>query len=278
MKTLKKIKIFSVLLIAALCLITSCRTAKEIKGSMNPYEAKELFSLVVNNSPEFQTFSGRTKTTLRLGKNGINVSGYLRMIKDEKLQLSFQVPILGEMVRFTASKDSLILIDRMHKQYVAESLQNITQMSSFDFDLSNLQALLTNQLFLIGKPAITTNDFHLFTINQEKEQALISTKDKNINYTFTVDYTDHIRNILMTSNNKKTTMNWSYDNFSLLENKHLFPMQMGMELNSSDNKLFMNFIFSKIELNNELEIDLNIPKNYNRITLAQALILINSLK
>lgn len=279
MKTLKRIKIVeaSIIVIGVLCLTTSCRTSKEIKGSMNPYEAKEFFSLVVNNSLEFQTFSGRTKTTLRLGNNGINVSGYLRIIKNEKLQLSFQAPILGEMVRFTASKDSLILVDRMHKQYVAESLQNLTQMSSFDFDLSNLQALFTNQLFLIGKPAITTDDFRLFIINQEKEQALISTKDKNINYTFTVDYTDHIRNILMTSNDGKTTMSWSYDNFSLLENKYLFPMQMGMELNNSNNKLSMNFTFSKVELNNELEIDLNIPKNYNRITLAQALILINIL-
>jgi len=244
---------------------------------MKSYEAKELFSLVVNNSLEYQTFSGKMKTTLRLGKSNVEVTGNLKIIKDEKLQLSFQMPILGEMFRLTVSKDSLVLIDRWNKRFAVESMQDIKQMSSFDFNLFNLQALFTNQLFLIGKPTITPEDFHLFTINIEKEQALITTKDKYINYTFTVDHTDHIKNTLMTGNNGKTTMNWSYNNFSSLEDK-LFPMQMAMNFNSASEKLSLNFAFSKIDLNKEVEIDLNIPKNYNRITLAQALILINSLK
>ena len=245
---------------------------------MNSYEAQELFSLVANNSLDYQTFSGKMKVSLQSGKNDIDINAYLRIIKDEKLQLSFQAPILGEMLKLTVSKDSLILIDRMNKRYVAESMQDIKQTSSFDFDLYNLQALFTNQLFLAGKPAVTTKDFRLFTVNQEKKQAFLTAKDKYINYTFTVDYTDRIRNSMMTGNNGKTTMNWSYDNFYPLENKSLFPMQMGMNLNSSANKLSLNFAFSKIDLNKEIDIDFSIPKKYNRITLAQAMLLINSIK
>jgi len=243
---------------------------------MKSYEAKELFSLVANNSLEYQTFSGKFKTSLPMGKINVGATGYLRIIKDEKLQLSLQVTLMGEVLRFTVSKDSLVLIDRVNKQFVSESIQNIKQTSSFDFDLNNLQALFTNQMFLAGKPAITPEDFRLFTINQEKEQALIIAKDKYLNYTFTVDYTDHIRNSQITGNSGKTTINWSYNNFSPLGNRS-FPMQMGMDIKSSSNKFSLSFAFTKIDLNTGVEIDLNIPKNYNRITLDQALALINSM-
>ncbi len=263
--------------VCSLALTTGCKTT-ETKGSMESYEAQELFSLVVNNSLDYRTFSGKMKTSFRFGKNDMDISAYLRIIKDDKLQLSFQVPILGEMFKLAVSKDSLILIDRMHKQYVAESMQNIKETSSSDFDLYNLQALFTNQIFLVGKSVVTTNDYQQFKIEQDKEKALIKTKDKHINYTFTVDYTDHIRNSMMTGNSGKTTMNWSYDNFSSLENKQLFPMQMGMNLNSSSQKFSLNFTFSKIDLNKGVEIDFNVPKKYNRITLAQAMVLINSLQ
>jgi outer membrane lipoprotein-sorting protein len=277
MKNLLKIRILSVLLIVSLCLLTSCKTAKEGKGNMNVYEAQELFSLVAKNSLDYQTFSGRMKTTLRSGKNSIEITGQLRIIRDEKLQLSFQVPFLGEMYRLTVSNDSLTIIDRRNKLFVAESMQDIRQTASFDFNLYNLQALFSNQLFLVGKPDITTNDFHLFAIHQDRKQALITTKDQSIDYTFTVDNTNHVRNTLMSGNDENTTMNWSYGNFSSLENK-LFPMQMGMNLDSSGNKLSANFAFTKIDLNKDVQIDLNVPKNYRRITPAQAINLINSLK
>ena len=282
MKILMKIKTRYIYFFLTICVLaictTACKSGKEIKGSMKSYEAEELFSIIVNNPLEYQTFSGKMKTSLRLGKNDMDISTNLKIIKDEKLQLSFQVPILGEMFRLSISEDSLVIIDRMNKQFVAESIQDIKQTASFDFELHNLQSLFTNRLFLVGKQELKTEDFRLFSVEQEKETMLIKAKDKNINYAFSVDYTDHIRNSAMVSNNKKTAMNWTYNNFSALENKQLFPMQMGMTLNSSEKKFSMNFAFSKIDLDKSVEIDLNIPKKYSRITLAQAMSLFNSIK
>ena len=260
-------------------IVTACKTKEEIKGTMKLYENQELFSMIVSNTVEYETLSGKMKTTLRLGKNNVDVSALLKIIKDDKLLLSFQMPIVGsEMFRFALSKDSLMIIDRMNKQFAAESIENVRQSFSFDFNLYNLQSLFTNQLFLAGKNDITMADYSRFIIEQNKEVTLIKTVDKNINYTFSVDYTDHIRNSTMTGNSNTTTMNWSYDNFSELDNKQLFPMQIGVNLKSPSNQLSVSFSFSKIDLNKEVEIDFNIPKKYNRITLAQAMTLINSMK
>ena len=242
---------------------------------MKSYEAKDYFSMLLNNTLEYETFSGKMKTSLRFGI--IDISAHLKIIKDEKMQLSFQAPILGEAFRVTVSSDSLMIVDRVNKQFVAESIEKI-QQSFFDFNLQNLQSLFTNQLFLIGKNDVDMADYSRFVIEQNNEAAVIKTKDKNIDYTFTVDYTNHIRQTQMTGSSGKTSVDWSYAKFSTLDQKQLFPMQMGINVKSDTNQFSMNFAFSKIDLNDEIEIDLNIPKKYNRITLAQAIILINNLK
>lgn len=270
---------FSFLLCSSLMFfVTSCKTGKEVKGTMKSYEAKELFSLLINNSLEYETFSGKMKASLRLGKTNMDVSASLKIKKDDQLQLSFQIPIIGgEAFRLSVSKDSIVIIDRINKQYASESIQTIKRTSSFDFDISNLQSLFTNRLFLIGKTDISMSDYPQFIIDQDKEKAFIKTKDKNINYTFLIDYTDHIRNSKMTGDSGKTTMDWSYDNFSALENKQLFPMQIGINLKNETKQFAVNFLFSKIDLDKELDIDFSIPKKYNRITLAKAMLLINSI-
>ena len=261
--------------------VTSCKTKKEIGGTRNIHEATEVFAIVVNNSLEYKTFSGKLKTTLRKGKTNIDVSASLKIIKDDKLLLSFQVPLLGEMFKLGISKDSILIVDRFNKQYVSESMKNIKEATYFDFNIYNLQSLFTNQLFLGGKPCVTEKDFRLFTIDQSQKLAIIKTKEKHqqIDYSFSVDYTDHIRNTSMIGNNGKTAMNWAYSNFSAPENNNqLFPMQMNINLTNKENKFSMNFTFSKIELDKNIEIDLNVPKKYTRISMEQAVLLIKSLQ
>jgi len=213
---------------------TSCKTAKKANESTKLDEAQELFSTKLY-ALEYETFSGRMKTSLRVG-NMFDINAHLKIIKDDKLQLSFQVPILGEVVKFAVSNDSLIIIDRVNKQFVAESIEEIKQTSSFDFNLQHLQSLFTDR------------------------------------------YTEHIRHVPMAGDNDTITMDWVYDNFSELDDKQLFPMQMGINLKSPSKQFSMNFSFSQIDLNKEVEIDLNIPKKYSRVTLAQAMNLINSMK
>ena len=279
MKT--KYTIYFLLLICSLTVVTTgCKSKKEITGTREIRDTKELFSIVLDNSLEYKTFSGRMKVPVPVGKLKIDATVSLKIIKDEKLLISVQMPFTGEVVKLGISEDSLIIIDRINKQYVSESIQNIIKNTGFNFNIYNIQSLFTNQLFLGGKPDITEKDYHLFTIQQSQEQAIIRSKEKHqhIDYSFTIDYTDHIRNTIMSGNDGKATMHWMYDNFSTLGNNQLFPMQMNMNLTNKDSQFSMNFTFSKIDLDNNFEIDFNIPNKYTRITLEQAMLLIKSLQ
>jgi len=278
---IKKYFIFFLLLICGLAIsITGCKTKKGIAATREISDAKEVFSVAVNNSLEYNTFSGKIKTTLRMGKMNVDISAQLKIIKDDRLMLSFQMPLLGELYRLGISNDSLILIDRMNKQFVLESIQDIQRNASFDFNVYNLQSLFTNQLFLSGKSRITEKDFPLFEIEQSSKQAIIRTKEKHqqIDYSFTVDYSNHITNSTMDGNNGKTVLDWAYGNFSMLENKQLFPTQMNINLNHKGTNFSMNFTFSKIDLDKDFEIDFGIPQKYTRVTLEQALVFIKNIQ
>lgn len=256
--------------------VVSCKTKKV---AMETREKKDLLALVSANSLEYNTFSGKMKTLLRMGKSEIGVSSSLKMIKNEKLQLSIQAPILGEMFRMSLSNDSLVIVDRMNKAYVAESMNLIRQTASFEFDLVNLQSLFTNQIFIAGKSDVTVGDYTSFVVDQNQYDALIKAKDKNnINYIFVVDHTWHIKNTMIQGNSGNNAINWSYDKFSSLENKAQFPMQMDIQLGDKKNKMGVIFQFTKIELDKNVEIDFSIPKKYNRITLEQAITLLNKLQ
>ncbi|HXK76285.1 MAG TPA: DUF4292 domain-containing protein [Bacteroidaceae bacterium] len=64
--------------------------------------------------------SARFKATLPQG--GGQVSGQLRLWKDQGLRISFTAPIVGaEVVRLWLTSDSILVLDRRHKTYTCQT-------------------------------------------------------------------------------------------------------------------------------------------------------------
>ena len=91
-------------------------------------------------------------------------------------QISVQ-PFLGiELFRAVISTDSIKLIDRVNKRYVAENYEQIKGQTRLEFNFYNLQALFTNQLFLPGQQTVTAKQFNKFRLNQDGDYAQLQTK------------------------------------------------------------------------------------------------------
>ncbi len=269
-------------LLSILLLFYSCKSKQETGSvTMTQRDDKELVSAVLNNTIEYNKFSARLNVDLKPGlKNkGISAPASLRIIKGKALMLSFQIPILNaELFRMVITPDSILLVDRKNKMYVAETISDIRNVANFAFEYQNLEALFTNQLFVAGKTEITPADYKLFQIKQDQYTALFSSKDRQgVGYTFTSDYTDKIRKTEIESSNKSTRMTWAYDEFVLLQNDRIFPVKMNMVLNLPSDEAGMDLSYSKIDLNGDFSIEFKIPTNYKRITLSQAIKIINSL-
>lgn len=270
-----------IILITLTTITTSCKSSKETtEGSeaMKIRSEQELLSAITSNTIQYNTISASLKTNIKMGKNDRRVSSSLKLIKDDRLQLSFQ--FLGsELFKIVVSQDSFIMVDRMNKMYVEEAIEDIRKATNFDFGYHNLQSLFTNQIFLPGKESITNTDFSLFSVAQSKYEAQIKSDIRqNVFYIFTCDYTDKIKQTEITGKNGKQGLVWTYNQFSETSDKQVFPMEMQMNLAlPKDENLNMEFSFSKIDINKDVNIDSNIPKKYKRITLEQAMTIFKTL-
>ena len=275
-----KIGIFIVLLLCAI----SCKTTKETAGTTGTLAGmsnQDIFQSVVDNSLKYQTLSGRLNVNVKTSKKSIGSNASIKMIRNERIQLSFQ-PFLGyEAFRMELTPDSILFVDRFNKRYAAESFSSLKLNHRLDFNFYNLQAVLANQLFLAGKTDVDASDYKSFTIKNEYDKALMQTDDnQNIQYVFTGDALHKIRSLSMSTNEQLTNASLVsvYDKFQQVADNQTFPMLMNLTVKLPSNEtLEFRFNYSKVELDKNLDVDFSLPTKYQRLELNDIIKMINSL-
>jgi len=272
-----------VLPIFILLLITGCKSTKTGLNnepvSLSKSTKSERIALLQTNSFAFNTLSAPLKFTIKPGNNSktTSVNAVLKIIGGEQIQLSLRIPILGsEAARMNFTPTNALIIDRINNRYFFDSMENLKLRSGFDFDFYTLQALLADRLFIAGKRVILEEDYQLFTLEETEFTAnLLYADSKNINYSFVCDWTNKIINSKIFKND--TELFWNYSDFRQTSDNQLFPMKMELNLQSADNSCYVSLDFSDITVNKEFTLDMDIPRNYKKITLDQMIEMIKSI-
>jgi hypothetical protein len=280
MKTMKIKYLLAV--IAILTLVNSCKTSKNADQiALTKMSVSERIDMLRYQAVPYNTLSSSLRFSLKTGNKAKNTSvdAQLKIKKDEIIQLSLRIPLLGsEAAKISITPEKIIFIDRLNKQYFAESMETIQELSPFDFDYYSLQALFTNHLFIAGKQTITEDDYASFKLNEDAYSITVSNTDsKKINYDFVSDFTSRILKTEMYKDKQQIDLNWFYKDFGLTSDKKLFPMKMNLELTIPGDLITMNLAFSTVDINSEFSLDVSIPAKYRQITLDQLTKLIQSL-
>lgn len=249
-----------------------CKSKKQIVVAA-PIENKvdaELFTDVINNQFNFKTFSSRLNLTLASGTKSLSSKANLKIIRDKAIQLSVQ-PLFGvEMVRLYADKDSLVLLDRMNKRYVKESVEDVKKVYPVGFDYRTLQSLLTNQLFVSGQTEVIYSDYEKFFTEQVSDMHyLLKSVDREsgIEYSFTIDGNDRIASTALKQPKENYLLNWKYDDF-VMETHKAFPHKMDVGLASAKRKVNVGLEFSGISFDEDFDLQISVPGSYTRTTMA----------
>jgi hypothetical protein len=273
--------ILPLLFAGILLLAASCKTGKETGQIVLAKTSKEeRINLLRYQSVPYKTFSSSLHFSFKTGKKGkgISADAQLKIVKDKALQLSAR--FMGfEVARVNITPSQVTIIDRIHKQYFSESMELLQSYAPFDFDYYSLQSLFTNQLFIAGKQAIAPEDYASFRLTEDDFSVIINNTDsRGINYDFTSDYTHRILKTEMYKNRQDAEMKWSYRDFGLTSDKKLFPMKMDMALTIPRELITLNLSFSSVNIDNEFELETNIPSKYERVHINQLDDLIQSFK
>lgn len=265
--------IISLLCISVIVLgLHSCKSKRQMIAAA-PVEEKvdvDLFTDILDNQFNFKTFSSKLNLNLSSGTKSLSSKASLRIVKDKAIQLSIQ-PLFGvEMLRVYADRDSLVLLDRMNKRYVKESIEDVKRVYPVGFDYKTLQSLLTNQVFVSGQTDVIYSDYKKFSTGLVSDMHYLLRsvdKESGIEYSFTIDGNDRIALTCLTEPKDNYSMNWKYDDF-VMEARKAFPRKMDVALASTKRRVNVGLEFSGITLDEDFDLQVSVPGSYTRAAIS----------
>lgn len=250
-----------------LIFVAGCKSKKTISSTrtLEKKSHNEVITDILGAELKYKTISTKGSIELKMGDSGKKATTVFKIIKDNAIQASVR-PILGvEAMVITFTPDSIIILDRFNKKFVAENFKESALMANFDFNFYNLQALLTNKLFLPGQQDVTEKDYQKFSISATSDVYMLKTKDKGgLSYNFAVDASNRIASTLIYSETKNITLQWSYTDF-ISGNNTVYPTTMDAKADIAKKTLNVGINYSKLEIDGDVQIDKSIPKKYKQV-------------
>lgn len=246
---MKRILIFA----ACALILTACGTKKVLvddtkQPTTEPKPNKEVdpsvaiaqFVKKVNDNAVYtKSISSKIDFTILRGEKEISVGGKLQMRRDEVIRIQLNVPIIGmEAGRLEFTKDYVLIMDRIHSEYVKADYTQVDFLKDNGLNFHALQALFWNQLFVPGQTKVTDAMLKQFTANLvsgSKTTPVVLQRDK-MKYTWLTDSrSGQIQRVDVDYNstsNGSTHVSCDYADFKSLGVK-MFPNSIALNMQTT---------------------------------------------
>ena len=214
--------------------------------------------------PEFNFDYLKAKAKFRYddGKDNLKATTNIRIKKDSIIWMSISATLGIEAARILISKDSMIVMDRLNKQYTVLDYQQLTNKYNFKIDYDLLQSVLLGNLSnpIVKEDKVTKEPSYFLVLQDRgdvKMENYISLKTMKLERTKWLD--------VPTSN----TLVINYTDFQLID-ELIFPYenQIILKYKSSGNiakNTQINIDYNRAEVSDKKEkFPFNIPQKYER--------------
>lgn len=204
---------------------------------------------VANQKVSTQNIVGKMSLNVQMGSKDITVPGSLHMRYGEVIRIQAFIPLLGsEVGRIEFTPDYVLVIDRMHKEYIKEDYNKVDFLKSNGLNFYSLQALFWNQLFMPGTTSISDANLLDFGVTEAGNSKNITLKKGNLNIVWNADNTNGrisaAKATYSSLTQGKSSLNWTYSNFKAVVGK-MFPA-------------YQKFTFATTAIKNQSNISLTI--------------------
>jgi len=204
---------------------------------------------VAHQKVSTQNIVGKMSLNVKMGSKNITVPGSLHMRYGEVIRIQAFIPLLGsEVGRIEFTPDYVLVIDRMHKEYIKEDYNKVDFLKNNGLNFYSLQALFWNQLFVPGTKSISEANLMDFGVTETGNSKNITLKKGNLNIVWNADNANgRISTAKATYSSLtqgKSSLNWTYSNFKAVAGK-MFPA-------------YQKFTFATTAIKNQSNISLTI--------------------
>ncbi len=253
---------------------TAEQKAQNATADNSSTELKQMNYLrkVADNAVYSKNIVSKIKCTISTGDNNISVGGSLHMRRDEVIRIQLIPFGLMEAGRLEFTKDYVLLVDRIHKEYVKASYSDVDFLKRNGLDFFALQALFWNQLFVPGAQKITDSSLKSFTAELSASPIKVSTAYGNMSYVWNTDNTTALINSVNAKyfggKTGNTSVTCTYSNFKALGTKK-FPtdiyLTMSTKMVKNASKMSLDLQLNTLSNDDDWEAETSISSKYTQV-------------
>ncbi|MEY4594227.1 MAG: hypothetical protein RIQ47_637 [Bacteroidota bacterium] len=255
----------------------SCKVSKPAAATPPPaVTAKgtvvnEVFDSVLSRQFDFEWLSAKAQVdyTDKSGEtNSFDIN--LRMRKDSAIWISI-TPLLGiEAARVLINRDSLVLMDRVHKEWKVRSYDYLGEMLRTPIDFEMIQSVVLGNYFSYQRNERIRSYYEeqpyaiLSTLNKRQARRAMEEKDpsRTVIQDFWIDGNYRIVKSRITDEKLDRWVEASYSEFMAI-NDFLFPRNIVVTF-FSGTPVIMKVSYSKVTNEESLTMPFTIPDKYDR--------------
>ena len=275
----------SVALAAVTVALVSC---KSVRTAENParqagtaaFDKEQFMRKVAPASAGAQCVTSKMRFSLRLGEQSVSLSGNLRMRRDDVVRLQLVAFGLVEAGRMEFTKDYVLIMDRINKQYVKAAYSDVEFLRESGINFYSLQALFWGELFRPGAAGVTEamlGDYHAYMAGSD---VAVMLERGNMTYRWMADRDGgHIKsvNVLYKDSSRgDTRLDWRYGGFVPF-GKRLFPTENSVGLTTRGKEIKVEMTLGGIGTDSGWETRTEISGKYRQVSVDEILRRLSSL-
>jgi hypothetical protein len=245
-------KLHLLLLLLAVLSVTACKRDLVSTKTIAPSD----FSV---EQFDFDYFVSKAKIRFQEGAKMVNGTANIRMRKDSLIWFSISPNVGVEVTRALISPDTVLIINRVDKEYYVFNYREISRYFDFPVDFNLIQAILLGNL---PQPVDAST-----RIARDEGRYLLKQQEGDLDFQTSVNTQNlKVENVVITEQPSEKFMNIQYMDFKAVQNLW-FPHDLQMSLTYKDDKgtrvTSLNLAFNKAEISDKpLKFPFTLPEKY----------------
>ena len=276
MKSLRIMKLAAASM--AMAMVASCgstrKVVNETPNAQTVVQKQEFLQKVSDNAQHARFVTSKVKFSVEVGSQQLTLTGNLKMKRDDVIRLQLMAFGFVEAGRLEFTKDYVLVMDRINKQYLKVPYQQLDFMRNSGLDFYALQALFWNELFQPGKTRMTDEMLKSYTTDMEAEDAVISMESGKLSYRWLADKSAALvkmANILYKDRYRGNyQLNWDYLDFKQNGRKK-FPMDHKVKFSTPDKEVKFEMILNYMGADEDWEPRTEVSGKYRQVSVDEIL-------
>ena len=269
---MKPLKYLSLALLSLPLLMTSCKSKQVVVEQQQPstsigVEKQKELKTVLANAQTAEFVTSKVKCSVSEGTQEISLTGNLKMKRDDVIRLQLMAFGFVEAARIEFTKDYVLIMDRINKQYLKACYEHISFLRNSGLNFYSLQALFWNELFQPGENKVTESLLNNFKVEDKGNGLTLTISKNNLDYKWqtanslinqvNVIYNDKLRGV--------TGLKWDYSDFKNLGNKS-FPSRNNILFATPKKEITIKMTLNHLGNESEWETRTEVPGKYRQVS------------